>query len=59
MALADAEDLSATNRTDGLSCWCAILQSYDLGIFHFSFGPAFNTIGFQIESPCKTATAFA
>jgi hypothetical protein len=51
MTLADAEDLGATSRADGLSCWSAILQSYGLGIFHFSFSPALNTISLHPDSP--------
>ena len=45
MALADAEDLGATSRADSLSCRPAILHDNDLGIVHFSLGPALNTIG--------------
>ena len=44
MALADAEDLGATNRADIPSCRSAILHDYGLGIFHLPLGPALNTI---------------
>jgi hypothetical protein len=51
MALADAEDLGATNRADILSCRLAILHGYDLGISHFPLGPALNTVSLHPDSP--------
>ena len=45
LALPYSEHLGATYGAHPLSCRPAVLHSYALGVPHFPFGPAFDTIG--------------
>jgi hypothetical protein len=44
LTLPDPEHLSATCRAHTPSCRSTILHRYSLGIFHFLFSSAFNTV---------------
>ena len=45
LALAYSEHLCPAYGTDTLGCRLTILHGYWLGVFHFPFGAAFDTIG--------------
>ena len=49
--LSYSEHLGAAGWAYALSCRLAILHGYALGVFHFSFGSAFHTIGFHVFTP--------
>lgn len=48
LAFSDAEHLSATYRAFPLGCRFTIFHGDTLGVLHFPFGAALNTIGLHL-----------